>query len=161
MMERHAILDDAREYRYTLERTWDRGKDRVLFVMLNPSTADENTDDRTIERCVDFAKSWSCGGLVVGNLFALRSTNPRGLAKHPDPVGPDNDGHLLRLGEECCLVVAAWGNSARRLPQFRVRQQFVKNLLRGRMQCLGENNDGTPKHPVRLLATTPLRPYGD
>ena len=156
-MQRQAILDDAREYRFVLERTWNPGFDRVLFVMLNPSTADANADDATIRRCMAFAARWGYGGIVVGNLFALRSTDPRGLLEHRDPVGPENDGHLQRLAGECKTVLAAWGNSASGLPLFHDRQACVKEMLRGRMQCLGTNKDGTPKHPGRLAAATEPR----
>ena len=160
MTQPGTILDGAREYRYTLERTWNPDADRVLFVMLNPSTADATTDDATIRRCRGFAVSWGKGGIVVGNLFALRSTDPKGLFRHRDPVGPENDKHLERLARECEMVVAAWGNSASSVPAFRKRQEFVKELLRGRMQCLGTNKDGTPKHPVRLSGDTQLQPFG-
>jgi len=37
--------------------------------MLNPSTADETDDDRTIGRCVAFAQTWGAGGIVVCNLL--------------------------------------------------------------------------------------------
>lgn len=160
-MERHAILDAARVYRYTLERTWDRKKERVLFIMLNPSRADETSDDATVQRCKAFANDWGYGGLVVGNLFALIATNPRKLVAHSDPVGPENDSHLLRLGKDCSLVVVAWGNAGKAVPLFQERQQFAKTLFQGRMQCLGENKDGTPKHPGRLAATTSRRSYGN
>ena len=158
-MQRHAILDDAREYRYTLERTWNPDNDQVLFVMLNSSTADANVDDATIRRCMTFAARWGYGGLVVGNIFALRSTDPKGLLDHRDPVDPENNDHLQRLAGECKAVVAAWGNSASGLRLFQDRQTYVKELLRGRMQCLGTNKDGTPKHPVRLPAAAELRKF--
>ena len=158
-MQRSAILDDTGDYRYTLGRTWNSDAGRVLFVMLNPSKADANIDDATIRRCRGFASRWGKGGIVVGNLFALRSTDPKGLFGHRDPVGPENDEHLKRLAGECELVVAAWGNSASSVPAFKTRQEFVKELLRGRMHCLGTNKDGTPKHPVRLAADTPLQPF--
>ena len=64
MMQRQAILNDAREYRYVLERTWNPGFDRVLFVMLNPSTADANAADATIRRCMTFAASGAPGALL-------------------------------------------------------------------------------------------------
>ena len=161
MMKRSAILSENEVYRYTLERTWHDQKERILFVMLNPSTADANVDDATIRRCKDFAKRWDYGGLVVGNLFALRSKDPKALFDHPCPKGPENDAHLQRLAEECGAVVVAWGNSAKAFQPFRERQESVKQLLRGRMQCLGTNMDGTPKHPVRLPAAAQLRPYRD
>ena len=121
-----AILSDDRVYRYMLERTWDCRKERVLFVMLNPSTADEEEDDPTITRCLGFATRWGFGSLVVGNLFALRSPNPRELFQHSDPLGPDNDYHLQRLAEECKTIVTSWGSSAKVFPPFGERQTFVK-----------------------------------
>ena len=51
--------------------------------MLNPSTADADHDDRTIGRCISFAKREGCGGLIVGNLFQLRATDPDELRRHP------------------------------------------------------------------------------
>ena len=147
-MKKDAILSNDRVYRYTLERTWDCHKERVSFVMLNPSTADEKENDPTITRCLGFAKRWGFGSLVVGNLFALRSRNPRELFQHSDPLGPDNDYHLQRLAEECKTVVAAWGSSARVFPPFGDRQAFVKDLLQGRMQCLATTKYGYPTHPM-------------
>mgnify|MGYP000880158315 CR=1 FL=1 len=79
-----------REFRYTLTRRWD---DRLLvnFLMLNPSTADENIEDPTIRRCMGFARDWGYGGLMVTNIFAYRSTDPKALYKVPDPTGPANN----------------------------------------------------------------------
>ena len=122
MMQRSPILDEGREFRYSLERTWNSDIDRVLFIMLNPRTADANVDDATIRRCISFAARWGKGGIVVGNLFTLRSTDPKGLFRHRDPVGPENDGHLERPAGECETVVAGWGNSASSAPEFQKRQ---------------------------------------
>lgn len=77
MMQRSAILDDSKACRHTLERIWDDTKEQVLFIMLNPSIADGNTADATIKRCMTFAGGGDCGGIIVGNLLALRSTDPR------------------------------------------------------------------------------------
>ena len=107
MMQRSPILDEGREFRYSLERTWNSDIDRVLYIMLNPSTVDANIDDATIRRCKSFAARWGKGGIVAGNLFTFRSTDPKGLFGHRDPVGPENDGHLERLAGEREAVVAA------------------------------------------------------
>ena len=98
---------NRREFRYSLDRTWNSDIDRVLFIMLNPGTADAKVDDATIRRCMSFTARWGKGGIVVGNLFTLRSTNPKELFGHRDPVGPEDDGHLERLAGECEAVVAA------------------------------------------------------
>ena len=159
MMRRHAALDSTRKYRYALERTWNADLDRVLFIMLNPSTADEHLDDATIRRCIRFASTWGYGGLTVGNLFALRSTDPSGLIEDPDPVGPGNDHYLERMAGECRAVVAAWGNSGTRVSVFQEREAYIKERLTGQLQCLGVNKDGTPRHPAHLDGNTPLQPF--
>ena len=105
-----AVFSDDMVYRYRLWRTWDPELPTCLFLMLNPSTADHEQNDPTIRRCLDFAKQWGYGQLLVGNLFALRSTNPQNLRHHPEPTGgPDNDDALLAMHEEANLTVAAWG----------------------------------------------------
>ena len=52
-----ATFSPCERYRYTLRRQWDASKPYVLFVMLNPSTADATQNDPTIRRCIGFAKS--------------------------------------------------------------------------------------------------------
>ncbi|MGF6870951.1 DUF1643 domain-containing protein [Paraburkholderia sp. MM5477-R1] len=95
-----AIISECGGYRYILTRAADSMcpmKTAAVFVMLNPSTADEEQDDPTIRRCRGFARLWDCNGISVANLYALRSTDPAGLWVHPDPVGPDNDAHLCQI----------------------------------------------------------------
>jgi len=108
-----AVFSEDRRHRYTLARiVRDTDPERdstVLFVCLNPSTADEVRDDPTVRRCVGYAKRWGFSRLVVCNIFALRSTDPRTLYGHPDPIGPDNDRHLLGEALRADRVVAAWG----------------------------------------------------
>ena len=162
-MQKDAITSKDCLYRYSLERTWDTSKERVLFIMLNPSTADAIKDDATIKKCVGFARRWGYGGITVGNLFALRSRDPHGLLGPHDPVGPKNNSYLEQLAAECPVVVAAWGNSGKKpglRHLFQERESFTKKLLQGRMQSLGTNKDGTPKHPVLPGFKTPLEPYG-
>jgi hypothetical protein len=71
---------------------------------MNPSTADENKDDPTIRRCVQFASSWGCGGLCMANLFALRATKPAELFAARDPIGPGNDDWLMKLAASMALL---------------------------------------------------------
>jgi hypothetical protein len=141
-----AVLSPCRKYRYRLERSWAPGN-RVGFLMLNPSTADETADDPTIRRCIGFAKDWGYGGLIVGNLFALRSTDPQALYAAADPVGPDNDGHLLRIAWECETVICAWGKHG----AFRKRGKAVASMLDlCNLAALKILSDGSPGHPLYL-----------
>ena len=68
-MEKRAIISECNRYRYQLHRTWDKEKDKVLFIMLNPSTADSDNDDLTTIRCINYAKKWGYGGLMIGNIY--------------------------------------------------------------------------------------------
>ncbi len=92
-------------YRYTLWRIWDEHKPRVLFVLLNPSTANAIQDDATLRRCIHFARSWSYGSLEIVNLFALRATNPIHLRQAADPIGPCNDLYIREAAARATLLI--------------------------------------------------------
>lgn len=151
-MIRSASLSDDRRFRYALVRTWDSDRPSILFVGLNPSIADAKRDDPTVRRCIAFAERWGFGTLLMGNIFALRSTDPKALRTAIDPVGPENDQWLARLVKRADKVVAAWGNGGRHLQ----RDQAVLAAL-GNTYCLGTTARGCPRHPGRLAAETRLR----
>lgn len=148
-----AVADDTGTYRYRLWRRWGPGA-TVLFVLLNPSTADAEHDDPTLRRCAGFARSWGLGGLELVNLFALRATDPRRLRQAPDPVGPDNDRHIRAAARGADLVVAGWGNQGARTE----RAAVVAHLLERKrtLHCLGVTRLGQPRHP--LYVTAEVRP---
>lgn len=153
-----ALISPDGLYRYTLERKWGPGGDYVNFCMLNPSTADAADDDNTIKRCTRFAQDWGYSGLIVTNLFALRSTDPRALDVHPEPVGPENDEWLRLVGRHASLVVCAWG--ADRAIGGRAGQ--VRRLLSAErlvLHHLGLTKDGHPKHPLFLPGRLTPQPW--
>lgn len=138
-------------YRYTLRRIWDTALPQVMFVGLNPSTADETHDDPTIRRCVGFARRWGYGGIIVVNLFAFRATDPRVLRGAEDPVGPENDQWIVWCQEEAARVVAAWGNGG----TFRGRAEEVLPRLREPF-ALAINHTGQPAHPLFIRGEVEL-----
>ena len=146
-MTRQTILSDDRVYRYSLWREWIGGEGYVMFIGLNPSTADETLDDPTIRRCVGFAKAWGFSALCMANLFAFRATKPKVMKQASDPVGKDNDKWLRHLCDGASLVIAAWGTDG----SYLARDRKVCNLL-GAMDCLGVTKDGYPRHPLYLRA---------
>lgn len=153
-----ATFSADRTYRYALTRRWDTDWPMAVFIMLNPSTADAFEVDPTIRRCISFARSWHAGGILVLNLFALRSTDPHALYKHADPVGCDNDAVLRWVlsvdHEPVGPVVAAWGVHG----THRGRGNKVMRLLQDRLVkplCLGVTKEGHPRHPLYLPNGTP------
>lgn len=140
-----AILDPTGTYRYLLSRVWESNTGKVVFVMLNPSTADGTEDDPTIRRCVGFAKDWGYGGLEVVNLFALRSTKPEHVFVHPEPVGTENDATILEAVHGADLIVAAWGTMGNRMRRDRAVLELFKEK---EVYCLSTTRDGHPRHPL-------------
>ena len=144
-----ADFSDCGRYRYKLWRTWDDIRPDVMFIMLNPSTADATADDPTIRRCIGFAHDWGYGGVRVGNLFAWRTPYPQALRSALDPIGRHNDSALCELAEGAALVVAAWGVHGMWLARAQtVRQRFTRPL-----HALGVTKSGEPAHPLRLRRT--------
>jgi hypothetical protein len=139
-------------YRYGLTRRWAEG-DAVLWIMLNPSTADANVLDPTIRRCVAFSQAWGFGALEVANLFALRSPYPDALYESEQPVGVRNDHAIGAATSRCRLIVAAWGVHG----ALRGRGRDVGRMLVEYCSapvCLGTTKDGHPRHPLYLRADT-------
>lgn len=145
-----ADVSDCGAYRYALGRKLEGGEGRVVFVMLNPSTADGEQDDPTIRRCIGFAKAWGFGELVVCNLFAFRATRPADLRKAADAIGPDNDVALAHWTQRARLVVCAWGVHGEHLG----RDAAVLAALRARsdVHALGFTSAGHPRHPLYMPA---------
>ncbi len=153
-----AVISECGKYRYSLTRIWDESKPKVMFIMLNPSTADASNDDPTIRRCIGFAKSWGYGGIYVVNLFSLRATNPKDLLTAPFVVGVENEKWIRRMSCLAHLVVCAWGNGSivdklqKRLDHNWKPLSWIDKPL----HYLELSNNGTPKHPLYL--TKNLKP---
>ncbi|ACY18137.1 DUF1643 domain-containing protein [Haliangium ochraceum] len=155
-MRRGATIDPSGRYRYRLWRTWDAAGTRVLFVMLNPSTADHRQDDPTIRRCIGFARAWGHGRLAVVNLFALRTPSVAELRRARAPVGPDNQRHLRASLRAADRVIAAWGvHGAARAGEL---LPALAEAARAPLECLGTTRDGHPRHPLYVRADVrPIR----
>jgi hypothetical protein len=149
-----AIYSDCGAYRYSLTRRWDSSGKRLVFVMLNPSVADERRNDPTVERCERRARLWRFGAFRVVNIFALRATDPMELRIATDPEGPETDNTLNDAVDWADQVIAAWG---------------VHGALHGRgskvagnlaatgtpLFHLGLTKAGHPRHPLYVPYSRP------
>lgn len=158
---RSAVVSDDQLYRYRLTRYWDFAKPTLGFIMLNPSTADGEHDDNTIIKCVKYARRWGYGGLMVCNLYAWRATDPRGLGRTPEPVGPLNDQFLTLMFAMAATartaIVAGWGNHAQ--PE-RVKQVLGLPLATEHLYALEVNANGSAKHPLYIKDDAEIQQYG-
>ena len=158
-MEQHgATIDHSNRYRYNLWRSIPGGtKGTVLFIMLNPSTADAMANDPTIRRCMGFAERFGHCRLEVVNLYAYRSTDPANLATCDDPVGPENFAYIEMAAAQAELVIAAWGVNALSVPHVNHVTTLVRNHKD--VMCLGKTKAGHPRHPLYLPSDAPLQIY--
>lgn len=159
-----ATLSGCGRYRLRLWRNELQGEadpcsEGVVFIMLNPSTADAKKDDPTIRRCINFAKAWGLTRIDVVNLFAFRATKPDSLLQaHQegvDVIGPENDFHMTAACHGAKVVIAGWGKRppARKWDFVRERAEKVRRALEGRqieLSYLEMTADGTPRRPLFL-----------
>lgn len=141
-MNNGAQFSECGKYRYALWRIWNDSKPLVMFVGLNPSTADEDSDDPTIRRLYGFANSWGYGGFYMMNLFAYVTAYPKEL-QTVEPVG-QNDTWLREIGSKCERVVFAWGKFG-----FKEREAELMKMF-PLAYAIALNKDGSPKHPLYI-----------
>lgn len=142
-MRRSADISSDGLYRWSLTRNWGGSESKtVCWIMLNPSTADGETDDPTLRSIIKRTQAWGYGALVVVNRFPLRTPFPRTCKKWaknaPADVMIHNSMVINAQMRKAKFVVAAWG-AADWLPE----EPGVSGLY-----CIGANADGSPKHPL-------------
>ena len=148
-----ATYSDCERYRYALTRVWAEKGRKVLFLMLNPSTATEMQNDPTVERCERRARALGFGAFRVCNIFAYRATDPRAMRAADDPVGKANDEAILAAIDWADEVVAGWGNHG----EHQARGKAVEALLKAQPlppKHLGLTKSGHPKHPLYIAYKT-------
>lgn len=157
-----AIISPCGAYRYRLERQC-AGPGATAIIMVNPSTADAAIDDHTIRKLRGFGDRYRWGKLLVGNLFAYRATDVRELAQAADPIGPENDDHLIRILAEADQVVVAWGPLGKQPRAYRNRYLNVLALIDGAahdpMSIGAPARCGQPCHPLTLAYARELQPW--
>ncbi len=164
LVDKSTVFSSCKRWRYTLWRQWGGlfGDDSryIAFLCLNPSAAEMHRDDQTVRRCVDVANQLGFSAFCLLNIFAWRSNDPGDIARQADPVGPDNDRHILRVAAGAELVVAAWGDQG----ALRNRDLEVIGMLDS-IRCMAFTKLGRPEHPLHIdtehlqteLPTIPLR----
>ena len=158
MIEKHYQKGDAQStalyseclcYRYSLTRIWNPNRERVHFVMLNPSTATEIQNDPTVERCERRARALGYGAFCVTNIFAWRDTDPKKMRDALDPIGFHNDEAIKKACDWADKTIAAWGTHGTHMQ----RGTYVEKLLAGLNKPvfhLGLSKDGHPLHPLYI-----------
>ena len=151
------------EYRYILGT---RGKKPLICIGINPSTAEPDHLDPTLQSVQRIAESNGFDSFVMLNVYAQRATSP-------DLMDPACHGELhrenleaLRFALSLCeapAIWAAWGNIIEVRPYL---SDCVADMIRmGReygsrwYQCRCLSKRGHPHHPLYLKRDEPLLPF--
>lgn len=151
-MKSGANFSDCRKYRYALWRHWDESLPPVMFIGLNPSTANETKNDATIRRVAGMAKEWGYGGVCMLNCFPFISTNPDDLKDFGNTI--ENDNYIKHYAQICNEIIFAWGAFPIVKESGRVNE--LKKMFPN-AKALVINKDGSPRHPLYVPKnTTPV-----
>ena len=151
MMTRSAEFSEDRTYRYKLGRIWEPTQNKILFIMLNPSTADADDDDKTIKKLLEITKKWGLannyGGFYVGNLYPYCSPRPLDLRDHqiPDEIHAKNIKSIEEMAAESSTIVFAWGTKGpneRQMPP-----EWLRKIAGRHAWCINKSIKGVPMHP--------------
>ena len=156
------IFSKDRKYRYLLTRNVGFGESKIMFLMVNPSTADEVRNDNTISRCIDFSNRWGYGWLYVTNLSPLRATDPMVLKKNgpdPDDVKQKNLDVIIKTGNKCDKIVVAYGVHGKYENRSAYTLEALANANLNNVYCLGFTKEHYPRHPLMVRKDAKLVRY--
>jgi hypothetical protein len=152
------VYSADRRYRWRFERRWSAGR-TIAWVGLNPGTGDtDGTPRPTLRRMVTMSRASGYGGLIVVNLFAWRTKDPKELREVDDPVGIENDDMIATATSAAVsdMTVACWGHHGRLYDR---AQYVMEKIVEGDVYCLGITKQGEPRHPLYVPAETRLMPF--
>ncbi len=167
------LFSESRSYRWILKRELLSGNKSVVFIGLNPSSANSFNNDMTLRRIINFCSKWDYKNIYIINLFGLISKSPVQLSKSNDPIGGNNDLITLKSlkfwsEDSNCDLWLGWGDKG----QFKGRDQKViklikkfsnikssGNYLSKSALCLGLSKKGNPRHPLYMPNSSVLRRF--
>ena len=156
--KRTAVFSPDRRYRYKLTTVWDESRPVLAGLFCNPSIADERREDNTDRLFRARARKLGYGGVCMINMFAFVSTDPTQLWEERDPVGPDNDRHIIDVCKTHADIFCGWGihgnHNGRANRIIAMIRKYVDQ--RNSFYCLKLTKDGQPTHPLYVRNSTPL-----
>jgi hypothetical protein len=156
-INRGAKFSPCKKYRLQLWRLWDDQLPIIMFLMLNPSSADAHNDDPTIRRCVNFTKNWGYGGFYIGNLYPLISSKPKLLLESLSVSHSENKLNLDEMAEKCDKIICAWGNFEI-VKKLGIPNDFLIDY-KNKLYYISKSKNETPKHPLYLKSSLKLKKY--
>ncbi len=163
-MKSNASFSSCGSYRWILSREINASKTELIFIGLNPSSANYEENDPTLKRLIGFSEIWGFGKLSVINLFARISTKPKILKFCDDPVGSKNDFVLEKnikywLANDLCQLWIGWGVNGKLMNRDESVLKKIKNKYAKQPYVIGITKNGCPMHPLYVGKSKKLYPY--
>ena len=151
------------EYRYILGT---RGKNPLICVGINPSTAKPDALDNTLKSVQRIADGNGFDSFLMFNVYAQRATRPDDMEKVCNQTLHEENmkafRHLLSIGEKPA-VWAAWGaiiEKRKYLPQCVADMLQISREYDAEWFCAGPiSKKGHPHHPLYLRKDEKLKPF--
>lgn len=151
------------EYRYILGT---RGKNPLICIGINPSTAQPGDLDNTLKSVQRIAHGNGFDSFIMFNVYAQRATDPDAMEKvcnwalHKENL--EAFRYVLSIGENP-TVWAAWGTIIEKRPYLK---DCLKDMISAgeeygaRWVCAGKcSKKGHPHHPLYLRKDEMIRPF--
>ena len=151
------------EYRYILGT---RGKNPLICIGINPSTAKPDALDNTLKSVERIALGNGFDSFIMFNVYAQRATSPDDMEKQCNEMlhreNLEAFRHVLSISHKPA-VWAAWGTIIEKrdyLPACLQDMITVGRQLGAAWYCAGKcSKKGHPHHPLYLRKDEQLRPF--
>ena len=151
------------EYRYILGT---RGKNPLICIGINPSTAQPGDLDNTLKSVERIALGNGFDSFIMFNVYAQRATDPDAMEKQCNPLlhkeNMEAFSYVLSISEKPA-VWAAWGTIIEKreyLPECVRDMVAVGQEYGATWYCAGKvSKKGHPHHPLYLRKDEKVRPF--
>lgn len=151
------------EYRYILGT---RGKNPLICIGINPSTAKPDDLDNTLKSVERIALGNGFDSFIMFNVYAQRATDPDAMEKNCNLLlhkeNLDAFRYVLSISEKPA-VWAAWGTIIEKRPYL---PECVRDMVAAGQEygaewyCAGKvSKKGHPHHPLYLRKDEKIRPF--
>lgn len=142
-------------YRYLLTVSLrNKGNKRVLVIMKNPSRANKEVSDLTVNRVLKFCYREGYSEVNIMNLYSYYSPNPNKIAELYTngqvniAIGKENDTIMKNLLPEVQEIIVAWGGDTfGYTDEYKSRIEQVINIIKGRKLYYVQENNGRGWYP--------------
>lgn len=138
-------------YRFALGKT---GKNPLVAICMNPSSAKETCSDSTINRIINISKQLCADGWMVFNLYPERATNAKTLSEYDSNLSSQNIQYICEYLAKKGIkeVWGAWGDDQGLKPLMTARQELLNALSDKGIKTyyFGTlTKSGNPRHPLQ------------